>query len=177
MATQKSLEGKEPLLFGLDSYLEDGWRIGSVNRKPHKLDYFHRLPRSLTLMLPDATPGRLFQRHLELRKNVAGDLGLQLLTDLSLEARFEKIAESQPLRREALLRSDILAELADARGVEEENSWEWLGDYPQEKVRRIKGKKLLSVPEAFPVYAVPQKDALEMVDEPKDDSSDDEANK
>jgi hypothetical protein len=171
MATQRSLEGREPFLLGLDTYLEEGWRISSINRKPHKVDYLARLPKSLRIMLPEVTPEELFARHLELSNHVARDLGLQTLTDLSLEMRFQKIAEHFLERKETLLGCDILGELADARSVTAESGWEWLGDYPQEKARRMKGQRLLSIPGTFPVYKVPQQDAFERLAEPRDDRS------
>ncbi len=169
IATQRSLERKEPFLWGLDTYLEDGWRISSINRKPHQVDYFARLPKTLRIMLPHVTPEKLFERHAELRDQVARDLGLKTLTDLSLETRFQKIAEYLLQRKETLLGCDILRELADAR-IAAESGWEWLGDYPQEKARRTEGKRLVSIPETFPVYEVPQKDAFEQLAESKDDA-------
>jgi hypothetical protein len=167
MATQKSLDdGKGPLLVGLDSYLEGGWRIASLNRRAYETEYFARLPKQIRLRREGATPEQLFQRHIEVRTNLTVDLGLQLLTDISLETGFRRSRETTAERKEALLECDILAELADARDVAKQEQWEWLGDYPQERVRRMKGQKLRVIPETFPVYEVPQKDALQQLEEP-----------
>jgi len=163
MATRKQLEAKGSLLFGLTSHLGKGWRIGSINRPASKVDYFQRLPKSIRLMRRGATPERLLRRHIEVRDSVTADLGLQVLTDLSLETRFKRSQELLAERREALLKCDILAEMADAKNVAEQDEWEWLGDYPQDGVRGLEGKKLLVVPEAFPAYEVPQKDAMEQL--------------
>jgi hypothetical protein len=133
IALQAALEQGGGLSFGIDTYLEDGWRVGATTRKPHKIDYLHRLPKSLALMLPGATPDGLLQRHLDQRTGLVNDLNLEVLTDLSLESRFRKIAESMDMRREVLLNRDILAELPDARDTESEGKWEWFGDYPRKR--------------------------------------------
>ena len=163
MATQKILEQGGPLLFGLDSYLENGWRAGALNRGPHKTDYLQRLPKNLRLMVPDATPAELLQLHLNQRNNLAKDLKLQVLTDLSLETRFRKTAEFMALRLEAMLCRDILAELPEAQRIQAEGKWEWLGDYPEEMARGLGGRTLRPLMELSPTYSVPQDDAWEQM--------------
>jgi hypothetical protein len=163
MATKKQLDAGEPLLCGLTSHLEEDWRIGSINRSAINVDYFQRLPKNIRLMRRGATPEQLLQRHMEVRAMITADLWLQVMTDLSIETKFKRSQQILAERREALLRCDILAEMADAKKVAEQDEWEWLGDYPQEKVRRLQGKKLLVIPEAFPTYEVPQKDAMEQL--------------
>ena len=170
MATQKQLDAKEPLIFGLTSHLEKDWRIGSINRSASKVDYFQRLPKSIRLMRRGATPEQLLRRHIELRGQVSTDLGLQVLTDLSLETKFRLTQELLAERRETLLKCDILAEMADARSVAEQEEWEWLGDYPLEKVRRLSGERLRVIPDKFPTYEIPQSDALERLNAPPSDA-------
>jgi hypothetical protein len=164
MATQKALETDGALLFGLDSYLEDGWRLGAINRRPFLIDYLQRLQKNPRLMIPDATPAELLQLHLDQRNNVARDLKIKVLTDLSLETRFRKNAEFMALRRETMLSRDILTELSEARRIQKEGKWEWLGNYPNEVARRMKGQRLRPLRELSPTYSVPQDDALEQMD-------------
>ena len=114
-----------------------------------------------------AIPEELLRRHIEVRAMITADLRLQVMTDLSLETKFKRSQEMLAERREALLRCDVLAEMADAKDVAEQDEWEWLGDYPQDKARRLPGKKLLVIPGAFPAYEVPQRDAMEELG-PKD---------
>lgn len=171
MALQMSLETRGGLNFSFDSYLEDGWRAGAINRKPHFVDYLERLPKNLRIMLPDATPAKLLQRHLDQRTNLASDLNLKVLTDFSLEIRFRKVAESMAACRQALLNRDILAELTDARNVESEGKWEWSGDYPQDAARQARGKNLRPLMELSPTYSVPQSDALDKMGRPEDSRS------
>jgi hypothetical protein len=116
-------------------------------------------------MSPDATPEELLRRHLDQRTSLANDLNLEVLTDLSLQNRFRRIAESMVMRREVLLNRDILVELPEAKRIEGEGKWEWLGDYPQEAVRRAKGKNLRPLMELSPTYRLPQSDALEKMRE------------
>ncbi|HEX4545251.1 MAG TPA: hypothetical protein VH110_02740 [Candidatus Acidoferrum sp.] len=174
MAAQKALETGGSLLCGLDSYLENGWRLGAINRKPSSMDYLQRLPRNLRLMVPDATPAELLQLHLDQRNNLTRDLKVEVLTDLSLDARFNKIAESMALRNEALLNRDIIAEFSDARSIEAEGKWEWLGDYPREVARRMRGKNLRPLMELSPTYSLPQDDALEQMNKAGGKASADE---
>jgi len=152
MATQKQLDAEGPLLCALTSHLEQDWRIGSINRSAINVDYFERLPKSIRLMKRGAIPEELFRRHIEVRAMISEDLGLKVMTDLSLETRFKRSQEALAERRKALLRCDILAELPDAKDVAGQGEWEWLGDYPQDKARRLRGKELRVIPEAFPAY-------------------------
>src|SRR5260221_973110 len=135
MVTQKQLDAKNPLLFGVTSHLETCWRIDSINRQASKVDYFQRLPKGVRLMRQGITPEQLLRRHMEIRALLSADLTLEVLTDLSLETKFVRSQELLAERREALLRCDILAEMADATRVAGQLDWEWLGDYPQGKIR------------------------------------------
>lgn len=174
MAMQASLEDKGPLLIGLGSALSDDWRVSSINRKASKVDYFDRRPKSIRLMRNGATPRQLFERHMEVRNMLVQDLGLRVDTDISLETKYKRIAKMLVERREALLRCDILAEMDDAKSVAEEEEWEWLGDYPQEKIRQLKGNRLPVIPENFPVYKVPQKEAVQQMSKAPEASTDED---
>jgi hypothetical protein len=175
MAIQMSLETGSGLSFSFDTYFEDGWRVGAINHQPHAVDYLERLGKNLRIMLPDATPEELLQHHLDQRTSLASDLHLRVLTDLSLEIRFRKVAESMAMRREVLLNRDILRELPDAKKIESEGKWEWLGDYPQEAARRAKVKNLRPLMELSPTCSVPQRDALDKMDRAKDSGSTDKS--
>jgi hypothetical protein len=162
--TRRTLDdGKGPLLFGISSSLDGGWGIGTGNGKPRTITYLWRLPKLVQTKQPGASPGKLLERHLELRDYLVNGLGLQVLTDSSVENWFARGDNTWGLRKEALLDRDIVADLREAQRVEKQGHWEWLGDYPQEAARRGTGKKLRIIPEAFPVYEVPQKDAVEQM--------------
>jgi hypothetical protein len=108
---------------------------------------------------------------LELRENVVRDLELKIITDPSAENFFTRSDNTRRLRRETLLNRDIIKDLSEAKRVQEQGHWEWLGEYPQEAAKRAKGKKLRNIPMSFPVYSVPQPDALEEMKEMKEKDS------
>ena len=176
IATQKVLEKGGFLLFGMDSYLENGWRSSAINRKPCSTDYLQRLAKNLRLMAPEATPAELLQLHLDQRSKLTRDLKIEVLADLSLETRFRKVAESMALRREAMLSRDILAESPEARRIQAEGKWEWLGEYPSEAARCTRGQELRPLMELSPTYRVPQDDALERMNKVEEKNLKQESN-
>jgi hypothetical protein len=163
MATQKTLEDSGPLSCGMSSFLEGEWSIGCLSRAPFEVNYLWRIPKAIVEYLPGAGPGECVQRHLELRARVMSELSIAVLEDLSNEFYEAKVRERLERRRVALLNADILAELAEAKRVAAQGEWVWLGDYPQEVVRRAKGKKLRHLEEISPTYRIPQDDSIEQM--------------
>jgi hypothetical protein len=163
---RKTLEtGEGPFLYWISSSLEEAWGIGTGNSKPSMINYLWRLPKVLQVNQPNGSLEELLTIHLELRENVLRDLELKVITDPSAENFFTRSDNTRRLRRETLLNRDIIKDLSEAKRVEEQRHWEWLGEYPQEAAKRAKGKKLRNIPMSFPVYSVPQPDALEEMKE------------
>jgi hypothetical protein len=170
--TTKSLKNaSRGFLFVVTSSLEGEWAIGASNVRPTITSYLWRLPRVLEIKKPEAPPEELFNCHLQLRRKVLQDLHLSVIEDSSIQNRFARGDSTRRHRKEALLNRDIIGDYPEAKRIREEGTWEWLGDYPQEVARRAKGKTLRNIPDTFPAYAVPQKDALEeLLNIPKDPS-------
>jgi hypothetical protein len=163
---RKTLDtGEGPFLYSISSSLQQEWEIGTGNSKPSMINYLWRLPKVLQVKQPNASLEELLTIHLELRENVVRDLELKIITDPSAENFFTRSDNTRRLRRETLLNRDIIKDLSEAKRVQEQGHWEWLGEYPQEAAKRAKGKKLRNIPMSFPVYSVPQPDALEEMKE------------
>jgi hypothetical protein len=174
---RKTLEaGKGPFLYGISSSLEESWGIGTGNSKPSVINYLWRLPKLLQVKNPIASPEELLTIHLELRENIARDLELKIIADPSAENFFARSDNTRRLRKEALLNRDIVKDLSEAKRIEEQGHWEWLGDYPHEAARRAKGKNLRPLMEFSPTYSLPQSDALDEMDAAKDTGPTDKSN-
>jgi hypothetical protein len=169
--TRKSLKDEnEAFLLGVTSSLEPGWAIGTATARPSITGYLWRLPKVLEIKRPGASPEELFNRHLQLRRRVIQDLRLGVTEDSSVQNRFTRGDNTMRLRKEALLNRDIIGDFREAKRIQEQGPWEWLGDYPQVAARRAKGKKLRNIPDTFSVYTAPQKDALEALNNSTDSS-------
>lgn len=154
---RKTMEtGEGPFLYGISSSFEEAWAIGTANSKPSVIGYLWRLPKILEAKNPNASPEDLLTLHLELRESIARDLELEIITDPSAENFFARSDNTRRLRREALLKCDILKDIAEAKRIENRGHWEWLGEYPQEAAKRAEGKRLRIIPMSLPVYTRPQ---------------------
>jgi len=163
IAIQKTLDAEGSLIFGFSSFLQDGWSLGSSSSGSIAGHYVRRHPRNLALYIRGCPLEELLQRHLGLRDRVLKELGISAVQDTSLEGYRERVRKRMKERRQAFLRHDILGEWPEAKRIEQEGYWEWLGDYPQEAARRAKGKNLRPLMELSSTFKLPQSDALEGV--------------
>jgi len=171
IAIQKTLDTEGNLIFGFSSFMEDGWSVGSSSTASIAGHYVRRHPKSLALYIRGCPLEELLQRHIELRNRVMKDLGISVRHDTSLQGYRERVQQRMKERRQAFLKRDILGEWPEAKRVEQEGYWEWLGDYPQEAVRRAEGKNLRPLMELSPTYRLPQSDALEKMGKAEDSGS------
>ncbi len=58
------------------------------------------------------------------------ELGISAVQDTSLQGYRERVRQRMKERRQAFLERDILGEGPEAKRIEQEGYWEWLGDYP-----------------------------------------------
>ena len=135
-ASAQALAKGEKFLVAINSYMDDGWSLGTSNTPTIKAHYFMQLSRVLRMRYPDDPVEQLFARHLERRKQILQDLAISVSPDLSAERYFARARESNSQRREAMKKTNpiggmIVAEVHVARRTEE-----WLGDYPAEAKRR-----------------------------------------
>lgn len=162
--TGKALASEDQtFLFGISSSLENDWGIHTANSAPAVIKYYWRLPKLLKVLKPRASFEELLHTHMDLRSRVVRDLELRLSADSSVEHFFRRVENTRLLRRETLLNRDVIGEYREAKRVQEEGEWEWLGDYPEEAARRARGKKLRPLMELSPTYSLPQDDALEQM--------------
>jgi hypothetical protein len=171
MAPQKTLNVSGPLIFGFGSFMENGWSVGSTTSNLLKGSYLLRHPRSLVQCEPQHSVEELLRCHVGLRNRLTTDLGVRVLEDTSLEGYRQRIQQRLMEKREIFLRRDILAERRKANQIAQEGRWEWLGDYPEEAARGVKGTNLRSLTELSPTYSVPQSDAVERIRTSEDNGS------
>lgn len=172
-AVGKSLaSGDGAFLFGISSSLEEDWAIGTGNSKPSVIKYYWRLPKHLGVYKPKVSFEELFRIHCELRDRLAHDLQLNVIADASVGNHLARDQNTHRLRREALLNRDVVKEYREAKRIQDQGEWEWLGDYPEEAARRVRGKRLRPLMELSPTYRVPQEDALERMDRADENVSD-----
>ncbi|HLZ12863.1 MAG TPA: hypothetical protein VKP58_09765 [Candidatus Acidoferrum sp.] len=131
IAIQKTLDARGPLIFGFSTFFEAGWSIGASSSGYIAGKYYRRVPRSLSLIIRDCDLEELLRRHLAMCDRVMRDLGVSVLQDVSLEGYRQRLRERMSERRQAFLQRDILAETTEAKRIEAQGHWEWLGDYPR----------------------------------------------
>lgn len=130
-----ALEPQKPFSVAFNSYMQDGWRLGTSNIAPRKADYFLRLPRVLRMRYPDDSVEELHARHMERRAEVLAGLDIAVLPDISIEAYQRYIREASEQRVDKVKTANPLGDLPLAEAQATARNQEWLGDYPAEAER------------------------------------------
>ncbi|MEE3717609.1 hypothetical protein V2H45_12665 [Tumidithrix elongata RA019] len=125
-----------PIACSFHSSFSDGWTLSSTTLKPNGLSYMWCSPVSLSTYHSEIEIPNLLQTHLLRRQQIADDLGLSILTDISWEAYCTKMNASCLARRETLKRKNIVFALIEATLFELNPKYEWLGDYPKLAAKR-----------------------------------------
>jgi hypothetical protein len=139
-----ALQPNKPLYVAINSYMEDGWRLGTSNIPARKADYFLRLPRVLRMRYPDDSIEKLFARHLERRGEILRGLDIKILPEVSGEAYLRHARESGEQRKSKVETANPLGDMPLAEAQASTRNQEWLGDYPAEAERLRAQKKLVS---------------------------------
>ncbi|MDQ7825853.1 MAG: hypothetical protein RDV48_23830 [Candidatus Eremiobacteraeota bacterium] len=113
----------------LVSFMTDGFSFSTTDRKPDGVTYAMRRPRSLWVSLPPASPGELFNAHLERRNALEKELKARLLRESSAQGFFEHEKKEHLLRKEALGKRNIVAILYDIIVTGSNPPFEWMGEY------------------------------------------------
>jgi hypothetical protein len=121
------------------SLLEQDWIIGEINREIRSGDgfsYICRYPKEIRTYSPNLNLDELLQTHLRLREKILVDLGISLLTDVSWSA-FYNFQKTFVIRfKQTLKRKNLLLAMFEATLFERNPKSQWLGDYPQEAVKK-----------------------------------------
>lgn len=145
-------KGKAPMPMrnGLVSYLEEGWSIGSSDRKPLPSGALIRRPKALAVNLPGSSAAELLQSLLSLRQQVCLDLGISPLTDDTVEGYAARAQETAKAIKTAIAQKNFLTgmpqfyyrKLGLMRAKPE---YVWLGDYPKAAEQRKKAYESVPV--------------------------------
>ena len=136
------MEPNKPLYVAINSYMEDGWRLGTSNIPARKADYFLRLPRVLRMRYPDDSIENLVARHFQRRAEILRGLEIKLLPEVSSEAYLQHARESAEQRKSKVQTANPLGDMPLAEVQGSARNQEWLGDYPAEAERLRAQKKL-----------------------------------
>jgi hypothetical protein len=118
-----------PMRCNLMSFLEGGWSVSNTDRRARRGNYLIRRPRALWKSLPDRAPHQLLEAHLELRDQLAGDLGLAVVGDGSAVDYFRRVAQANDERCERVRRCPAWRFVLDSWAFELSPKLEWLGEY------------------------------------------------
>ena len=137
IATSQAVMKGLPLRVAINSYLEDEWDLGTSNVAPQLGHYFQQVPRVLRMRYSDAEPAELLRRHLARRAEILEGLGTNVQVDLSMDSYFARVRKRSGERRQAMQRRKPFYELPAAAAIAARRSYEWLGDFPKKRQRRM----------------------------------------
>lgn len=131
-------KGKKPMPMGcmLGSLMEDGWSLATTDRQPQAISYMMRRPRSLWTSHPKGRPTELMHYHLERRRQMAYELGVKVIEDVSAETFFAHERRESADRQQALKRRNLAIGLAEAGMFKLKPKHEWMGEYPLVAARK-----------------------------------------
>ncbi len=119
-----------PVATSLTSVMSDGWSLQTSSREPSPLAVaFMRTPRAMWRSLPKAAPQELLADHLELREHAAGDLGVGVGGDGSLNGYFTQQQIEHQARRATLIATNVVRGLVRGLACERAMPSQWLGEY------------------------------------------------
>jgi hypothetical protein len=139
-----ALDPQKSFSIAFNSYMQEGWRLGTSNIAARKADYFLRLPRVLRMRYPNDPIEQLFARHLQRRAEILRGLDIQVSPDISIDAYQNYVREATELRKDKVQSANPLGDLPLAEAQATAHDQEWLGDYPAEAERLRAQRKLVS---------------------------------
>ena len=89
-----------------------------------------RRPRSLWASHPRSKPTELMHYHLERRRQIAYELGVKVIEDVSAETFFAHGRKESADMQQALKRRNLAMGLAEAAVFKLKPKHEWMGEYP-----------------------------------------------
>lgn len=122
--------------YGVVSYLDEGWTYTSVPNYWSIEDQIACRPKALWTSLLGAAPVELLNHHLEKRHQIAQNLSIQVLSDLT---PFTFLAEQQNEnfeRRKVLGNKSMFLVPFEIDWFRRRSRLEWLGDYPKIATQR-----------------------------------------
>gem|GEM_PF-1423804 len=131
-------KGKKPMPMGcmIGSLMEDGWSLATTDRQPQALSYMMRRPRALWTSHPRSRPTELMHLHLERRRQIAYELGVKVIEDVSAENFFAHERREAADRQQALKRRNLAVGLSEAAAFKLKPKHEWMGEYPNVAARK-----------------------------------------
>jgi len=121
-----------PMTVGINSHLDGGWSLSNGNGKMTGTRYMLRLPRALWINQPEASPAEMLRVHLERRHQIASDLGVRVLTDMSPAAYFSCVQKQSEERRANFQKKNFAAALGSRFLYPFHQKKEWMGDYQKQ---------------------------------------------
>jgi hypothetical protein len=85
----------------------------------------------------DAEPAELLRRHLARRTEILEGLRTNVQLNLSVDPYFARVRKRMVERRQGMQPHQPLDELHAATAIAAQRSYEWLGDFPKERQRRL----------------------------------------
>ncbi len=130
--------GKKTMPMGcvVASLMEDGWSLATTDRKPQALVYLMRRPRALWTSRPLSKPAELMHHHLDRRRQIAHELGVKVIEDVSAETFFAHERRESADRQQALKSRNLAIGLAQAAAFKLKPKYEWMGEYPLVAARK-----------------------------------------
>jgi hypothetical protein len=122
--------------FSFSSSLSNGWTLTSTNSILNGFSYMSCDAKNLIAFYPEISISDLFQIHLQRRQQIAEDLELNVLTDITREAYCSRADEVRLSRRESFKRKNIALASIESTLFELNPKNEWLGDYPKLAAKR-----------------------------------------
>jgi heat shock protein HtpX len=125
-----------PMQCSVTSTLDDGTRLSSSNGEAKAVNYAYRLPKSLWISHPGASPEALLREHLHWRADVAAHFGAGVCEALSVESYFDAVRKYLKERRRVQLRKNMLVFLFEMDRFNRKPRQEWLGSYAKAATAR-----------------------------------------
>lgn len=122
--------------WAVTSFLGDGWSFSTSNRKPSAAFYLIRRPKGLWVSRPAEEPPELWQLHRQRRQEIAQNLGVEILSDDTVEAYFEHERQAAIERKKAVQGRSFIQVAIDKWLFDKSPKYEWMGQYPKAAKRR-----------------------------------------
>lgn len=126
-----------PIFCSISCSFEKQWSLAVTNMRPSAISFsFQRQPRGLVKHLENKSENLMFQSLLDLREQVASDLGLELVQDMRAETYFELERKRTRDRRRSFLYSSVIWRLLKLLWFSLNPQDEYLGSYSKHKAKR-----------------------------------------
>jgi hypothetical protein len=125
MASGKAI----PMRCNVTSFLDDGWTVSATDRQASKHSWVMRRPRGVWQSLAGKKVADIVKAHLSLRKQIAGDLGAEVLAEATADAYFQHERENNDERKQVVRRRSAVRIALEMWLFEKNPKREWLGEY------------------------------------------------